>query len=62
MTFVVTVIVGIGFIVIALLASVLSILSGGNEAVEPMDIVKRCRVRLLDASAGIALPSIEVRS
>jgi hypothetical protein len=59
MSFVVTVIVGIGFVVFWLLAVVLSEAST-RKVTGP--IGERCRLRLLDASAGIASLSIEVKS
>jgi hypothetical protein len=59
MTFVVTVIVGIGVVVLWLLSVVLSEASTGKVT---GPIGERCRLQLLDASAGIALPSIEVKS
>jgi hypothetical protein len=61
MSFVVTVIVGIGVVMLWPLSVVLSEAST-RKATEPMAIGERCRLRLLDASAGIALPSIEVKS
>lgn len=61
MSFVVTVIVGIGVVVLWLLSVVLSEAST-RKATKPMAIGERCRLQLLDASAGIASPSIEVKS